>query len=299
MTHSTNYFGNTITLVGSAGWNNYSKTWTTNPNTGQDWTWQEIDDLQIGIKLYDDGTGQPECTQAYAEVVYTVPFQGIEASKWWLLEGTGTGYSYSCFKDVTDLVKLVSPSGNATYTVAGVGGNTTDQGSYAGWSLMVFYASTSELPHQLFLYDSFLSADSSHPDHTFTIEGFEAPEDAEAFLTCFVGEGDEHYGWPHSGTGYDWLKFNGYLMSDAVNPQYNVWNGISSGLGGQTISGVDIDSFNVSSPTIDPGDTSATVQLHTGTDAWNLIYVLLAFRSEYGGLTPNATGIISYTYGGS
>ena len=300
-THSSNYYGNTITLPGSAGWNNYSKTWLTNPNTSQVWTWQEINDLQTGIKLYDDGSGQPECTQVYIEVNYTVPFEGIEASKWWLLEDTGPGYSYSCFKDVTDLVKLVSISGNATYTVAGVAGNTTEQWSYAGWSLMVFYASPSELPHQLFLYDSFLFADSNHSDHTFTIEGFEAPEDAEASLTCFVGEGDEHYGWPHAGTGYDWLKINGYflpILPDGVNPQYNVWNGMSSGLGGQTISGVDIDSFNVSSPIIEPTDTSAIVQLHTGTDAWNLIYILLSFRSSYGGLTPNATGIISYSYGG-
>jgi hypothetical protein len=94
------------------------------------------------------------------------------------------------------------------------------------------------------------------------------------------------------------MKFNGYYMSDAVNPRYNVWNSKSSGLGGQLIDGVDIDSFNVSNPIIDPGDTSAQVQLGTGIDCWNLIYILLSFRSEYGGLTPNAIGIISYNYGG-
>jgi hypothetical protein len=95
-------------------------------------------------------------------------------------------------------------------------------------------------------------------------------------------------------TGKDWLKFNGYYQYDAVNPQYNVWNGKSSGLGGLSIDGVDIDSFNVSSPMINPGDNSATVQLGTGVDAWNLVYILLSFSSEYGGLTPNASGIISY-----
>ena len=72
---------------------------------------------------------------------------------------------------------------------------------------------------------------------------------------------------------------------------------MSSGLGGEIIDGVDIDSFNVSNPFIQPGDTSAQVQLGTGVDNWNLIYILLSFRTEYGALTPNATGIISYTYG--
>jgi hypothetical protein len=296
-THGTNYYATSVTLPSGGAWNTYSKSWLTNPNTGAAWTWQEINDLQIGEKLYDDGTGQAECTQVYTEVNYTVPFEGIEASKWYLMENTGPGYSYSCFKDVTDLVQLVTSSGNATYTVAGVSGNTSEEWSYAGWSLIVFYASPVEQPHQLYLYDNMLYADQNNTDATFTIEGFEAPQDAEATLTCFVGEGDEHYGWPNSGTGYDWLKFNNYYMSDAVNPQYNVWNGISSGMGGVTISGVDIDTFNVSSPIIEARDDSAVVQLHTGTDAWNLIYILLSFRSEYGGLTPNATGIISYTYG--
>jgi len=226
--------------------------------------------------------------------------QDITASKWWLLENNAPDYSYSCFKDVTDLVKFISPQGNGTYAVSGVAANTSSEWSYAGWSLMVFYASPSELPHQLFLYDHFLYADSSHDSHSFIIEGFEAPGDAEATLTCFVGEGDKHYGQPDGPwwSGCDYIEFNDYQLSDAVNPGCNVWNGESSGLGGLFIDGIDIDSFNVSSPIIDQGDTSAQVQLGTGVDAWNLVYILLSFRSEYGGLTPNATGIISYSYGG-
>lgn len=244
---------------------------------------QEVSFKVDGHQVYFNEEGQP-----------VEGSQDITASRWWLLQNSAPDYSYSCFKDVTDLVKFISPQGNATYTVSGVTGNTTGQWSYAGWSLVVFYASPSELAHQLFLYDHFLYA-GSYSSHTFTIEGFEAPADAQAVLTCFVGEGDQHYGGGGS-TGKDYLKFNGYYLEDAVNPKYNVWNGKSSALGGQLIDGVDIDGFNVSSPIIDPGDTSAQVQLGTGIDCWNLVYILLAFRSEYGGLTPNATGIISYAY---
>jgi hypothetical protein len=46
--------------------------WTTNPNTGQAWTWSEIDALQVGIELkadsLDDGA---VCTQVYLVVNYT------------------------------------------------------------------------------------------------------------------------------------------------------------------------------------------------------------------------------------
>jgi len=289
-THATIYYGSEIALIGNSGWDNYSETWITNPYTGEAWTWSEIQYLQIGIKLYDDGNGYPECTQVYAEVNYTPVFQGVEASKWWLLENEPPDYAYSCFKDVTDLVKLISPDGNATYTVIGVTGSSDSELSYTGWSMIIIYASPSEEVHQFFLYDHFLYA-TGDSSHTFDIAGFEAPEEAEAALTCFVGEGDEHY-------IYDYIEFNDNYLSGGVNPENNVWNGKSSGLGGEPIDGVDIDTFDVSSPIINPGDTSAAVRLTTGTDHWNLVYNILGFRSEFIGLIPNDVGIISYSYAG-
>ena len=289
-THSTLYYGNIITLIGNAGWGNYSAIWATNPYTSAAWTADEIHNLQIGVKLYDDGTGTPQCTQVYTEVNYQPIFQGVTASKWWLLDNYPPDYAYSCFRDVTELVKLISTSGNGTFTVSGINGDTGSELSYAAWSLIIIYASPSEEVHQFFLYDSFLYA-TSNSSHTFTIQGFTAPAQAQAALTCFVGEGDDHY-------ADDYLKFNDYSLSDAINPADNVWNGHSSSLGGETIDGVDIDTFNVSNPIIGEGDTYAEVKLGTGTDAWNLIYTVLAFRSEFGGLAPNSSGIISYGYSG-
>jgi hypothetical protein len=289
-THSTDYYGTNNLLLTADGWANYSDNWTTNPYTGSAWTWSEIQYLQIGVKLDDLGDGYPECTQVYAEVNYTPAFQGVEASKWYLLENEPPDYAYSCFRDVTDLVKLISSDGNATYTVVGVTGSSDSELSYAGWSMIIIYSNPSEEVHQFFLYDHFLYA-TGGSSHTFDIAGFEAPEDAEAALTCFVGEGDEHY-------LYDYIAFNDNYLSGGVNPENNVWNGKSSGLGGEPIDGVDIDTFDVSSPIINPGDTSAEIELTTDIDCWNLIYIILGFRSEFIGLIPNDVGIISYSYSG-
>jgi len=63
----------------SAEWVNRSETWTTNPYTGEAWTWEEIDALQVGISLADKYLGFPindydfttSCTQVYVEVDYT------------------------------------------------------------------------------------------------------------------------------------------------------------------------------------------------------------------------------------
>jgi hypothetical protein len=248
----------------------------------RDWAGEMVADKEVSFKvnehqLYFNEQGEP-----------LEGDQNIIASKWWLLENNSPNYSYSCFKDVTELVKLISPNGNATYTVLGVDGDTGAEWSYAGWSLIIIYADPSEQIHQFFLYDHFLYSEENS-SHTFTIEGFFATEDAEAYLTCFVGEGDEFY-------TRDYLEFNDNYLFDGVNPQNNVWNGKSSGLDGELIDGVDIDTFNVSSPIINPGDTTAEVKLSTRIDSWNMVYIILAFRSEIGDLTPNSVGIISYDY---
>ncbi|MBN2238679.1 MAG: hypothetical protein JW712_02810 [Dehalococcoidales bacterium] len=238
----------------------------------------------------------------------------VTASKYSTIS-TGDGNHFSCFLDVTDLVKLNNPQGNGEYSVANVTAETGNLLSYAGWSLILFYSSPTEDPHQLFIYDQFLYASSG--THTFTIEGFESPANAEATLTVFVGEGDEEWGnsvneadnppgywwkgnWRWTGN-VDYIIFNGTYLTDNVtphiNPPFNVWNGKSSGLEGLFIDGVDIDTFDVSSPIIEPGASEATVTIGTNADKFCLIYLVLSFSSEHGGLTPNASGIISYSGG--
>ena len=209
----------------------------------------------------------------------------VTASKWSVLPAVGY-YTFSSFADVTDLVSTISNGVDHTFTVANVTGVTGEQRSYAGWSLVVFYSSAEEDARQFFVYDQFLFA-AGYDDDYFNIEGFEAPDDAEVTLTCFVGEGDDFL------TG-DSIRFNGNYLYGGVNPKYNVWNGLSSGLGGESIEGVDIDTFDASAY-LAPHATSASIHLHTQQDSWDLIYIILAFKSEYGSMAPNATGIISYS----
>lgn len=71
-THNTLY--GEVNCEGSS-YETVEKTWSTNPNTGQAWTWQEINDLQIQIELnvWDGGCGEFQevrCTQAYIVVNY-------------------------------------------------------------------------------------------------------------------------------------------------------------------------------------------------------------------------------------
>ena len=162
----------------------------------------------------------------------------------------------------------------------------TDQGgrvAYAGWSLIIIYSSPETKGHQLYLYDDLLNC-GSYGTLQFPISGFLAPDEIKtegyaAKLTCFVGDGDEEY----SG---DYVKVNnGSKLSDGFDPN-NVWNSKSVGL---SVSGIDIDTFTVSYPTIQPGDTSAQVKMPTDFDQYNLIYIILSFRSSI-----TTGGTISY-----
>lgn len=222
------------------------------------WWHTDAADTNVTFEL-DDGT--PETTN-------------VAADKYTVLPNKPGSWAYSCSADVTSLVTEISDGGDNdsfTITVGGVDGDTRDDWSYAGWSLVLIYSSPSEDAHQLYLYDDFLFGDE-WSTNTLQIEGFQSPEDSTGRLTCFVGEGDECW------VG-DYIEVNGTRLSDPINPEDNVWNGKSNGLGGEFIDGVDIDTFDVSAY-ISPGDTSATVELGTGVDSWNMVYAILSFRSD-------------------
>jgi hypothetical protein len=207
-------------------------------------------------------------------------------------DGTPNGFSYYCYKDVTALVQEYSDlgdgtnrTGNADYTVGGVTGSTGNQWSYAGWSLIVIYTSPETVGHQLYLYDKFMYAhNESNIDFDEdgqpggSIRGFIVPdqiagEENAARLTVFVGDGDSVYNG-------DYLQFNGTNLYNSVSPYNNVWNSRSSDVSAQE--GIDIDTFNITwaSNLLEQGDTYAEIDMPTDIDSWNLIYIIISFRSE-------------------
>jgi len=164
--------------------------------------------------------------------------------------------------------------------------STKYQWTWAGWSLIIIYSSPETKGHQLYLFDDFhyVGLDTLLE---FPISGFLAPDPtAGSHLTYFVGEGDDHYGEPDRP---DCIAVNGVELSDAINPWYNVFNSASNAIPDSTFkSGIDIDTFDMSEY-IDPGDTSAEVTLDNGEEIYNLVYIILSFRSDI-----TTGGTISY-----
>jgi hypothetical protein len=241
-----------------------------------------------GQQVYFDVDGNPA---AGAQEIVAGRSQVINNSDY----GDPHGYSYSCFKDVTELVQAFADVGNATYTVGSVDAtwDARDEWAYAGWSLIIIYSSPETRGHQLYLYDTFLYCDHD-TDLDFdrdgqpggTISGFLVPDQIAgevdaATITCFVGEGDDWYEG-------DYYQLNDTSLDDGTSSLNDVWNGRSVGMSAE---GVDVDTFHVTwdSGLLEPGDTSAEVDIYTGIDIWNLVYTILSFRSSV-----TSGGTISY-----
>jgi hypothetical protein len=65
-TGGTNYNGNSNNLNGVSTYTTYSTNYALNPNSGNAWSWAEINSLQIGVGLH----GTPRCTQVWAVIYY-------------------------------------------------------------------------------------------------------------------------------------------------------------------------------------------------------------------------------------
>ncbi len=70
-TYDTDYFG-TSTLLPTS-YTDLQTTYNTNPYTTDAWTWDEIDALEIGVRMYDNNGGEVRTTQVYVEVSYAAP----------------------------------------------------------------------------------------------------------------------------------------------------------------------------------------------------------------------------------
>jgi hypothetical protein len=117
-THGTTYEFGPYGL--SPGYEYYSSILTTNPYTNQPWTWDEINDLQAGVRL-DASKGknwEARCTQLYVVVDYTIPqyklnlrikdydlIDNIQNARVYVTNATGT---YSKLSDINGWANFTS-----------------------------------------------------------------------------------------------------------------------------------------------------------------------------------------------
>jgi len=155
-THDTVYTGSTENTTGD-DFVAKSYQWTTNPNTASDWTWDEIDNLEIGVDLRTDDSGDNAyATQVYIEVNYTSYYARGELLSINLLSGEAVAstdnftYNASAIPSGTGLRAQFSTDNTTWYNSSNVsdGWDTLSQGTHTidlsglGWSGPNFYYHT-------------------------------------------------------------------------------------------------------------------------------------------------------------
>lgn len=202
---------------------------------------------------------------------------------------------FPIYQSVADVTALVQQNGAGVYRVGGVGSwdfvDFDDVVQFAAWSLVVFYQLDSEPPRNLALFDG-LDTVGDAAGQSIALSGFLVPPSAafDGKLGVIAYEGD------NQGTG-DQLSWDGNVLSNALNPPDNFFNGTRSFLGApafvagdlpqltgtaQSTSGVDLDVVDIT-PYLSPGQTSAAVHASTSGE----IYWLGAFLTSVSTYAPD------------
>ena len=149
---------------------------------------------------------------------------------------TSNDLLYQSYVDIKDFIQT---NGSGTYTVADVpctGGSINGGGHYGGWCIMIAYENTGsdQSYKSIRIYDGFSQIyDNGVPvTQTVTLTGLNIPNNPllanDAIMSTMVWEGDANLGATATNPLGDYIKVNDIIVSNAVNPATNFWNGIVS-----------------------------------------------------------------------
>lgn len=195
---------------------------------------------------------------------YSIVFEGsnLTASRQYTSTGSGTSY----FSGVVDVTSKVSAKGNGTYTFSGLRIDAATacgtEGVMGGWALLVIYSHPSEEFRVLNLYEGFQYFHNN--SITLNLSNFQVPASfTKGRIAHITWEGD-----PTLSGGGETLTFNTTTMTDATNVAGNQFNSAST-IGGTADSasyGIDFDAYELTSPIIQAGQTTASTRYATGQD---------------------------------
>jgi uncharacterized repeat protein (TIGR01451 family) len=203
---------------------------------------------------------------------------------------------YQASADVTQLVLANGPGAYRVGDITSLDLRNVDASNlYAAWTIVVFYRLDTEFLRNLTLFDGLdiVQQGAGNNSVTVTLSGFLVPNAGfDAKLAVLAYEGDD------SITG-DSLAFNGTLLSNALNPANNFFNGTHSNSAGaisnpgdlpqltggaRSMSGFDLDVFTVTN-LLTMGAKTATIRADTTTD----FFILGGYVTSISTIKPDFT----------
>ncbi|AWH86735.1 hypothetical protein HYN59_17190 [Flavobacterium album] len=266
------FVGNTL----NPAENNPTPTCTINTSSSASLNLSAGDNI-IGAYLYWAGSGTGD---------FDVQLNGqpITASRQFPLNALNIdGNTRPYFSAFADVTAQVQATGNGNYTLSDLDltavvadplycGNKTN---FGGWAIIVFYSNTNLPLNQLNLYDGMQYVPNSI---NITLPSLNVIDNVGAKIGFLAWEGDSSLAVDET------LTINGNVLSNALNPANNAFNGTNSITGSTALYNMDLDVYDIQN-NIAIGDESAEIALHSGQDFVMINAIVTKLNSQL----PDAT----------
>ncbi|MDI1316508.1 gliding motility-associated C-terminal domain-containing protein [Flavobacterium sp.] len=220
-------------------------------------------DTIISAYLYWAGSGTGD---------FNVKLNGIEIDSqrnFLAIQNLNGNPFFSAFAEVTTLIQT---TGNGVYSFSDLDvtpffnpdtycNNGTN---FAGWAIVIVYENASLPINQVNVYDGLEALSSPNPgvvidELTINLSNLYVLDNTDAKVGFIAWEGDANISNQES------LLINGNILSDAINPPDNAFNGTNNITGTSDLYNMDLDIYDIQ-PYINAGNTSAEIKMTTAQD---------------------------------
>lgn len=193
-------------------------------------------------------------------------------------------FDYFCaFADVTSLVKTAR---NGTYIFSDLdiqpflspADYCSNRTNFGGWALVIVYKNNNLPLNQLNIYDGLQGVSRTSQNLTLMLNSLNVIDNDGAKIGFVAWEGDKNLDTAET------LQINGNLLSNALNPPNNAFNGTNTFTGSDTLYNMDLDVYDIQNY-IRPGNQSAEIKLTSGQDFVMISTIVTKLNSQL----PDAT----------
>lgn len=208
-----------------------------------------------------------------------------------VINGVPTTLSY--FGAFADITSFVQAAGNALYTVSDFDLTSiinptnpqfycTNATNFGGWSILIIYENDDLPLNQLNLYDGMQFVPS---EINITLPSLNVIDNEGAKIGFLAWEGDSGIANNES------LSINNIVLSNALNPSNNAFNGTNSVTGTNTLYNMDLDIYDIQNM-IEIGDETAEIRLTSNQDFVMVNAIITKLNSQLPDATITAENIV-------
>lgn len=187
--------------------------------------------------------------------------------------------SLPCFSAFADVTTQIEATGNGNYTLSDLDVSSVISdycaagGNFAGWAIIIVYKNDTLPLNQLNIYDGMQSVSANNPNLSFTLNSINVKDSIGAKIGFVAWEGDKNI------ANNERLIFNNNVLSNALNPATNAFNGTNSITGATDLYNMDLDVYDIHD-NIQIGQQTASIRLTSSQDFVMINAVVTKLNSE-------------------